>query len=292
MNNKPYSGNATFIKVLIMVLIVGMATFNILSNFNLWPLKREVRDKDLDGFISEEYGGKDCNDSESSINPSAKDVPDDGIDQDCTGGDATLKNLTPNENFDGDEYTIDNDCDDTSPLTYPGAEELFDFRDNDCDGFIDEGFKALVLYEDFVIPSYEPDVVIGTARQLETNGNVSDLYLYVEAGVDTPERQLTQYDSIYVFVDNINDDGHLIREESLMGDSVSRGDTTTKLLFGMEEVPLTGIPYPNGRWTRDFTGMLNVPGIHRLGSFVATQRSGVLKKLVLGYRTGEITLVK
>jgi hypothetical protein len=32
------------------------------------------------------------------------------------------------------------DCDDTRATVHPGAEEICDARDNDCDGFVDEGF--------------------------------------------------------------------------------------------------------------------------------------------------------
>jgi hypothetical protein len=46
---------------------------------------------------------------------------------------------------DGDGFTPDSgDCDDTDANTYPGATEILDGKDNDCDGEIDEGLEALV----------------------------------------------------------------------------------------------------------------------------------------------------
>lgn len=45
----------------------------------------------------------------------------------------------PSGDWDGDGYTeLQGDCDDTSALVYPGAQEICDQRDNDCDGEPDE----------------------------------------------------------------------------------------------------------------------------------------------------------
>ena len=50
------------------------------------------------------------------------------------------------QDTDGDGYTPnEGDCDDTDPYTYPGANELADGVDNDCDGTADEGTE---LYDD------------------------------------------------------------------------------------------------------------------------------------------------
>ena len=46
---------------------------------------------------------------------------------------------------DGDGYFSDEDCDDNSSTIYPGAEELCDGVDNDCDGDIDEGDQYVLL---------------------------------------------------------------------------------------------------------------------------------------------------
>ena len=41
---------------------------------------------------------------------------------------------------DGDGFTTLNDCDDTNPSIHPGAVEICNLKDDDCDGSIDEGF--------------------------------------------------------------------------------------------------------------------------------------------------------
>jgi choline-sulfatase len=49
---------------------------------------RALTDGDHDGF-SARFGGGDCDDKRADVFPGADDVPNDGIDQDCEGGDAT-----------------------------------------------------------------------------------------------------------------------------------------------------------------------------------------------------------
>ena len=43
---------------------------------------------------------------------------------------------------DGDGFPVATDCDDHDPAVHPGAAEVCDGKDNNCDGKIDEGFDA------------------------------------------------------------------------------------------------------------------------------------------------------
>ena len=67
---------------------------------------------------------------------------DDGVDDDDTAADdddTTADDDTVPADADGDGYDEIEDCDDTNPDVYPGAEQICDEADdNDCDGIIDE----------------------------------------------------------------------------------------------------------------------------------------------------------
>ena len=57
-------------------------------------LLRKLGDRDGDG-ASRWFGGGDCDDSNAAIGPAVDDVPDNGIDEDCSGTDLSFSGLKP-----------------------------------------------------------------------------------------------------------------------------------------------------------------------------------------------------
>jgi hypothetical protein len=101
----------------------------------------------------------DCNDTLASVYPGATELCN-YIDDDCDGlSDENLTYILSYQDADSDDYgnplvdslscdlpagyILDNtDCDDTNPLIYPGAEELLNGLDDDCDQVADEGLSV------------------------------------------------------------------------------------------------------------------------------------------------------
>jgi hypothetical protein len=97
--------------------------------------------RDADGDSVNE--NVDCNDNNPNIHPGATESCD-GFDNDCDGSvDEGCETCTDGDN-DGFYAQSDcggpSDCDDSSATTRPGASEVCDFLDNDCNGMTDEGF--------------------------------------------------------------------------------------------------------------------------------------------------------
>jgi hypothetical protein len=125
---------------------------NYYDNVQIYKISHEVIDADGDGYQSD----TDCNDSNASIHPDAPEVCNE-IDDNCDGDvdEGVINTYYKDADSDGygnhsvakgacsapAGYVEDNtDCNDSDPDINPGATELCDGQDNDCNAATDDGF--------------------------------------------------------------------------------------------------------------------------------------------------------
>jgi hypothetical protein len=112
----------------------------------------------IEAIIGYVNNSLDCNDTIATIYPGATELCN-YLDDDCDGlADENLTYILSYQDNDGDDfgnplidslscelptgYVVDNaDCDDTNPTIYPGAEEVLNGLDDDCDQIADEGLS-------------------------------------------------------------------------------------------------------------------------------------------------------
>jgi hypothetical protein len=116
-------------------------------------------DADQDGYPTD----VDCNDNDATVYPGAAEICD-GKDNDCDGEIDEGLLVIYYYDADGDGYggqssvtgcspppwpwsLLPGDCDDHDTTVYPGAPEICDTKDNDCDGWIDP-WGSGVYYRD------------------------------------------------------------------------------------------------------------------------------------------------
>jgi len=102
-------------------------------------------DADSDGYLDATCGGPDCDDGNAQVHPDAAEDCENGVDDDCDGLTDLDDEACGCVDHDRDGYGRNcpdgPDCDDTIASVHPGAEELCNNTDDDCDGQIDEGFN-------------------------------------------------------------------------------------------------------------------------------------------------------
>jgi hypothetical protein len=90
------------------------------------------------------------------------------------------------QDADGDGFPAGDDCDDQNPAVNPGATELCDGQDNDCDGAVDEGGVC--------DPQPEPEICDGVDNDLD--GLVDEGCMYCSADADCPTGFLCELDVV------------------------------------------------------------------------------------------------
>ena len=154
-------------------------------------------DADGDGVCEDE----DCDDLDADVYPGATEECD-GIDNDCD--DEIDEGVTGTYYYDGDgdgfgdastaleacealpDYVpTSDDCDDGDADIYPGAEELCDGLDNDCDDIVDNGLSSGTWYADADEDGYgDPDSSITACE--EPTGYVDNDYDCDDAAPEEP----------------------------------------------------------------------------------------------------------
>ena len=129
---------------------------------------------ELEGYV---LSDEDCDDDDMAINPESDEYCD-GVDTDCDGildNDDAIDADTFYLDEDGDGYGLDGsdtracdtpdgytdlagDCDDEDRWVYPGAPELCDSIDNDCNSLIDDEVDVIPWYPDEDGDTYGVDV--------------------------------------------------------------------------------------------------------------------------------------
>lgn len=113
--------------------------------------------------------GNDCDDNNASVHPGGIEICNAGIDDDCNGlADDADPSVTGQNTYyadaDGDGYgggspifacvqppftsLTNDDCDDGNPSVNPGATEICNSTDDNCNGQIDEGLIFTTYYID------------------------------------------------------------------------------------------------------------------------------------------------
>lgn len=131
-------------------------------------------------------------------------------------------------------------------------------------------------------------------KTLITSGNIQDAYLYIKAGVsreNAPFSILTEHDSIWLYIDNSEFGGHLLRSRAIIRRQSEDG--ITELLYSLKEIPFVGLPYRDDatpRMRNILDDRLNIAGEHFIGAFVSTLGVGKIFEMKIGYDGGFIEL--
>ena len=150
--------------------------------------------------IIENHGGNCSGFSELKINVEAYDGP-------------------PLEDLDGDGYFSHVDCNDDNPLVFPGAEEVCDQLDNNCDDNIDEGLATSLYYADIDQDGFGDDQVTQIACSPPLNfvsqgGDCDDSEANVNSDqIEIPYNAIDDDCNPETLDDDLDQDGFLLADD-------------------------------------------------------------------------------
>ncbi|RLS86638.1 MAG: hypothetical protein DWI09_12780, partial [Planctomycetota bacterium] len=164
---------------------------------NMMPNAPRGGDSDGDGYTAGSGAGDDCNDADPLIHPGAAETcANIAVDNDCDGvtsADEASDSVGYYTDADGDSYgassaspqnscsavagkvTNNTDCNDGRATAYPGAPELCNGLDDNCNGLIDDSVTTFRFYRDDDGDSFgDPFVSLSNCTGAVPDGFVTD----------------------------------------------------------------------------------------------------------------------
>ena len=173
--------------------------------------------------------GDDCDDSNSQLNMVTMyyvDADGDGFGDDATGVEQCAQPANT--------VIIGGDCNDMNDQIYPGAAEICDNEDNNCDGNTDEGLPVILYYEDLDNDGFGSEVTLESCDSL-TQG-------YTQTPGDCDDAN----DQIYPGASEVIDNGI---DENCDGMDNYAGMNEVVLTVGISPNPSVGTVQIQGPWS-------------------------------------------
>lgn len=135
--------------------------------------------------------------------------------------------------------------------------------------------------------------IANITKSISVSGNIDKAYLYIKAGVSrdgVPMGSLTQFDSIWFYIDSSSTGGHLLRSKALINKQTEDG--LTELVFDLSQVPFVGLPYSENKnpEVKNLLDVLNSGENHITGSFVSSLGIGKLYEVKIFYEGGNLEI--
>jgi len=220
------------------VILLLLSCIHETDPVELVPIGWSCTDDDQDGFCEEE----DCNDHAFEIYPDALEICD-GLDGDCDGFVDEGVELRAYLDRDGDGHgsvatqihscvipdgyaPTGGDCDDEDPRAYPGATELCEETDEDCDGLVDEGLEYTFWLDADQDGFGDPDVAISACRGPE---------FFMDNGLDCDDTDAAVFPGAVEVCDTVDGDCDGEVDEGVVptwyldADGDGHGDKTTAI---------------------------------------------------------------